>query len=161
MNTIEFATEKDRDDVLALYRAQIGREFCPWDEEYPGNDTIDYDLSRNALIVMRDSDEIIAVISIEEEEEVDELPCWNKLLQPSGNLARLAVSPKHQNKGIARILLQYGMDVLKESGKKSVHFLVNKLNVKAIKSYEKLRFDVVGECHMFEQDFLCYEKALI
>ena len=54
MNTIEFATEKDRDGVLALYRAQIGREFCPWDEEYPGNDTIDYDLSRNALIVMRD-----------------------------------------------------------------------------------------------------------
>lgn len=70
---IEFATEKDRDDVLALYRAQIGREFCPWD----------YDLSRNAL------------------------------------------------------------------------------NVKAIKCYEKLGFDVVGECHMFEQDFLCYEKALI
>ena len=160
MNKIDFATEKDRAQILALYNEQIGREFCPWDEDYPGNKTIDYDLSRNALIVMRKEDTIIAAISIEEDEEVDGLECWTESRQPSGDLARLAVSPKEQNRGIARIMLQYAMDVLKERGKRSVHFLVNKKNIKAIKSYEKFGFDVVGECYLFEQDFFCYEKEL-
>ena len=57
-------------------------------------------------------------------------------------------------------MLQYAMDVLKERGKRSVHFLVNKKNIKAIMSYEKFGFDVVGECYLFEQDFFCYEKEL-
>ena len=160
MNKIDFATEKDRAQILALYKEQVGREFCAWDEDYPGNETIDYDLSRNALIVMRKEDMIIAAISIEEDEEVDGLECWTASCQPSGDLARLAVSPKEQNRGIARIMLQYAMDVLKERGKRSVHFLVNKKNIKAIKSYEKFGFDVVGECYLFEQDFFCYEKEL-
>ena len=160
MNKIDFATEKDRAQILALYKEQVGREFCAWDEDYPGNETIDYDLSRNALIVMRKEDTIIAAISIEEDEEVDGLECWTASRQPSGDLARLAVSPKEQNRGIARIMLQYAMDVLKERGKRSVHFLVNKKNIKAIKSYEKFEFDVVGECYLFEQDFFCYEKEL-
>ena len=43
------ATEQDREAVLKLYRAQIGREFCPWDEHYPGDGEITYDLSRDAL----------------------------------------------------------------------------------------------------------------
>ena len=117
MNKIDFATEKDRAQILALYNEQIGREFCAWDEDYPGNETIDYDLSRNALIVMRKEDMIIAAISIEEDEEVDGLECWTASRQPSGDLVRLAVSPKEQNRGIARIMLQYAMDVLKERGK--------------------------------------------
>ena len=29
------AAAGDKDEVLALYRAQIGREFCPWNEDYP------------------------------------------------------------------------------------------------------------------------------
>ena len=55
-------------------------------------------------------------------------------------------------------MLQFGMDELQRRGCKGVHFLVNKYNVKAIRCYEVFGFDKVGECHMFEQDFLCYEK---
>ena len=160
MGTIEYATEKDRAQLLALYRAQVGKEFCPWDDEYPGNETIDYDLSRNALIIMREGNEIIAAISLEEDEDVDGLEFWSPDLQPSGNMARLAVSPNEQNKGIAKIMMQFGLDELKKQGKKSVHFLVNRHNIKAIKSYSKFGYNVVGECNMFEQEFLCYEKEL-
>ena len=46
------ATEEDREELLALYKAQIGRECCPWDEEYPGEESIDWDLSRDALYVL-------------------------------------------------------------------------------------------------------------
>ena len=39
------ATEEDRSELMALYRAQVGREYCSWSEEYPSNETIDFDLS--------------------------------------------------------------------------------------------------------------------
>ena len=139
---------------------QIGREFCPWDEHYPAESEIDYDLSRDALFVMKEDGKIIASVSIEEDEEVDKLECWNPDLAPVGELARLAVQPEKQGQGIARQMLKFGMNELKRRGCKSIHFLVNKYNEKAIRSYAQFGFDVVGECHLFNQDFLCYEQVL-
>ena len=154
------ASAGDKDEVLALYRAQIGREFCPWNEDYPSEDEIDLDLSRDALFVLKTDGQIKAAISLEEDEDVDSLECWSTDLKPSGSIARVAVIPDEQSKGYGRIMLQYAMDELKRRGYKGIHFLVNKHNVKAIRSYAVFGFDVVGECHMFEQDFLCYEKRL-
>ena len=52
------------------------------------------------------------------------------------------------------------MEVLKERGFVSIHFLVNRLNTKAMKSYEKLDFNKVGEIEIFNQPMFCYEKKL-
>ena len=109
---------------------------------------------------MKEDDRIVAAISLEDDEDVDRLECWDKELAPGGELARLAVLPEMQNKGLARQMLQHGMKILKERGFRSIHFLVNKHNKKAIASYAVFGFAIVGECHMYEQDFLCYEKAL-
>ena len=158
--SIVLASEEDRQQILHLYEQQKGREFCPWDEDYPSNETIDYDLSRDALFVMKDDGKVIAAISIDLDEDVNSLECWNRDLFPGGELARVAVTPSMQNKGLARKMMQHGMNVLKERGYKSIHFLVNKHNVKAIKSYDVFGFNIVGECHMFDQDFWCYEKEL-
>ena len=43
------ADTSDTDAVLALYREQLGREYCFWTEDYPGPDTVEFDLSRDAL----------------------------------------------------------------------------------------------------------------
>jgi ribosomal protein S18 acetylase RimI-like enzyme len=157
---IELATKNDREQILALYEMQKGREFCAWDEDYPSNETIDFDLSRDALFIIKEDDKVIAAISLEVDEAVDSLECWNKELFPGGELARVAVDPSMQGKGIARKLMQRGMDELKARGYKSIHFLVNKYNKKAISCYSHFGFNVVGECFMYDQDFLCYEKEL-
>ena len=157
---ILLATESDRTSILALYHAQIGREFCPWNEEYPSDEEISFDLSRDALFVLKEGGRIKAAISLEEDEDVDSLSCWSDDLKPAGSIARVVVLPDEQNKGYGRIMLQYAMDELKRRGYRGVHFLVNKHNIKAIRSYAVFGFDVVGECQMFGQDFLCYEKAL-
>ena len=60
--------------------------------------------------------------------------------------------PDYQNQGIARIMLLYAMRELPNRGYRSVHFLVNRLNVKALRSYDKLNFNNVGECEMFDKD---------
>lgn len=75
-------------------------------------------------------------------------------------MSRLAVRLDLQNGGIAREMIRFGMDELRKRGKKSIHFLVNKANQKAIRSYAPFHFHVVGECELYEQTFLCYEKEL-
>ncbi len=154
------AKEEDRSEVLALYRAQIGRDFCPWDEEYPSNGTIDWDLSRDALFVLKSDGCIKAAVSVEQDEELDELSCWDESLAPEGELARLAVLPEEQNKGLGRIMLRFGMDELKRRGYRGVRFLVNRDNVRAIRSYAVFGFRTAGVCRMYGQDLFCYEKEL-
>ena len=160
MNTIKKAAEEDRNAILKLYRTRL---YGPadWNEYYPNEETIEFDLSRDALFVMKnDAGELIATISIDEDQEVDSLTVWDENIAPAGELARLCVREDMQNQGIARRLLQYGMEELKKQGKRSVHFLVCKTNKKALRSYEKLHFDVVGESDLFDEDWWCYEKEL-
>ena len=157
---IVLGTDNDRSEILSLYKMQIGREFCPWDDGYPSDETINWDLSRNALFVLKKNGKILSAMSIEDDENADSLPCWDKNLEPAGELARLAVLPCEQNKGIGRIMLKFGMEELKRRGFKAIRFLVEKHNKKAISCYSVFGFNVVGECHLYEQDFLCYEKEL-
>ena len=154
------ATENDKEEILSLYKKQIGREFCPWNEHYPTMEEIHFDLSRDSLFIMKDGEKIIAAASIDQDEQVEQLDCWSSALAPGAEMSRLAVDPEYQNQGLAREMLLHGMAVMKKRGYKSIHFLVNKHNVKALNSYNHLSFDIVGECFMYEQPFLCYEKEI-
>ena len=154
------ASEEDRAGILSLYRAQLGCDCCPWDEDYPSNETIEWDLARNALFVLKRDGSILAAVSIEEDEEHELLFCRDNTPVPVGELARLAVLPDEQNRGLGRIMMRFGMDELKRQGFRSVRFLVNKNNAKAIRSYAVFGFRIAGECHMYDQDLFCYEKEL-
>ena len=155
------ATEADTEAVLCLYREQVGREFCAWNDSYPGTDTIAYDLSRDALFVMKDENgRIVAAISHEVDEDVDRLDCWTPSLQPGGEYARLAVTPACQKQGLARRMVVHILDVLKQRGYRSAHILVNRDNLPAIRTYAHFGFRTAGECEMYGQHFLCYEKEL-
>lgn len=157
---IVLAKESDRSEILALYRAQLGREYCPWNEHYPSDETIDFDLSRDALFVLKVDGTIKAAISLEEDESTDQLTCWDENLKPQGELARLAVLPEEQNQGFGRVMMRFGMEELKRRGFRGIYILVNRHNAKAISCYEVFGFHVAGECHLYEQDFLCYEREL-
>lgn len=155
------AREEEKDEILELYRSLVGTEFCAWTENYPTEIEVEGDLARDALFCLKDmKGKIVGVISIDEDEEVEKLRCWSETLKPAAELSRLGVRVESQNRGIARKLLEYGMDELRTQGYQSVHFLVCKTNKKAIRSYDKLKFDIVGECELFGESWWCYEKAL-
>ncbi len=157
---IVMATKEDGAEILALYKMQLGREFCAWDDHYPSAETIAFDLSRDALFVMKEEGRIIATISLDQDEAVEALPCWSKELSPGGELSRLAVHPDYQNQGLALVMARFGMAEWKARGRKSLHYLVNKYNEKALRSYVKLGCKLVGACDLYEQDYLCYEIEL-
>ena len=160
MNTIDLATIEDKSEILALYRTML---YGPadWNEYYPNEETIEYDLSRDALFAMKNSmNQIVAVISIDKDDAVDSLPCWNKKIAPGGELSRLCVRKDMQNQGIAKEMMRYAFEVLKKQGKRSVHILVKTGHVVALTSYAALGFQIVGECKLFDKDFICMEMEL-
>ena len=57
-------------------------------------------------------------------------------------------------------MVTHVLGVLKQRGFRSVHILVNRDNIKAIRSYAHIGFRTAGECEMYGQHFLCYEKEL-
>lgn len=154
------AKNEERDEILKLYKMQLGRKFCPWDDHYPSEDTISFDLKRDALFLMEIDGKIVSVISIDQDPETDSLSCWNKDLIPAGEMARLAVHPDFQGRGIAKRMILNCMTELKKRGYKAAHYLVNKNNVLALNSYKSLEFKTVGECELFNQPFFCCEKEL-
>ncbi len=155
------ASEDDKNEILALYRSLAGTEFCAWTENYPGETDIEGDLSREGLFCLKNEREkIVGVISIDQDENVEKLSCWSDNLQPSAELSRVGVRVENQNQGIAGKLLCYGMEELRQWGKRSVHLLACKTNKKALRVYEKLNFNVVGECEMYGEEWWCFEKAL-
>lgn len=155
------ADYSDKEEVLQLYKAMIGGP-AGWDETYPSKETIAYDLERDSLFVMKnEKQEIVATISIDEDENVEKLSCWSNELYPGGELSRLCVREDMRNQGVARLMMKHAFDVLRQRGKKSVHILVMKNHVVALASYSKLGYEVVGECHMYDHDYLCMELSLL
>ena len=160
MNRIYTAKHEDKEEILALYRTFL---YGPadWNEYYPGEDTIEFDLSREALFVMKDDKgQIIAAISIDKDDEVDKLPCWNGELSPSAEFSRLCVRKDMQNKGIAGEMIGFVFEILRKEGKKGVHILVKTGHETALSLYSSIGFKTIGECRLFDKDFICMETKL-
>lgn len=160
MNKIYPAKREDKEEILALYKTFL---YGPadWNEYYPNEDTVEFDLSRNALFVMKnDCGQIIAAISIDKDEAVDKLPCWDEKLTPAAEFSRLCVRKDMQNQGIAKEMIRYVFEILRQEGKKSVHILVKTGHKAALSSYSAIGFKAVGECNLFDKDFICMEIEL-
>ncbi len=155
------ATEKDINEIKALYRAAIGTDGCTWSLEYPNAEITRGDFERGDLFCMKTEDgEIVGAISVDDDKEVEALNCWSRELQPARELARLVVKESYQNQSVARKLLLGAMEELKNRGCKGVHFLVSPGNERAMRSYAKLEFNHCGDCDLYEHHWFCYEKEL-
>ncbi len=157
--TIQPAQEHQKADILALYRTMLGG-LADWDEHYPTMDHINDDMARGNLFVMTEGDDLLATISIDEDEAVAQLPNWDPELEPAGELSRICVRQDYQNRGIARRMMEYAFEQLRRRGCKGVHILIREGHKIAIRSYSQLGYQPVGHCRLFEKDFLCYERAL-
>ena len=65
-----------------------------------------------------------------------------------------------QHKGIAKEMIEYVFAILRKEGKKSVHILVKTGHRAALSLYSSIGFKIVGECRMFDKDFICMETEL-
>lgn len=153
---ISLAKTENTEEILALYRRFIGGK-ADWSEYYPSLETIEFDISRNSLFIMKNEfDEIIATISIDDDKEVEGLPYWSKDFT-AGELSRLCVREDMSNKGIAKKMMLAAFEELRQRGFQGVHILVKEGHNVALKAYAPLGFKQVGECDLFEKHFVCLE----
>lgn len=154
------ASADDKDEILSLYRQML---YGPagWDEHYPSEETIDYDLSRDALFVMKNENgEVVATVSIDLDDAVEQLSCWDKSMGSAGELSRLCVRADMRNLGIARQMMQHAFDVLRDRGYQAVHILVKKGHENALRSYSVFGYKTVGECFLHNTEYFCLERPL-
>lgn len=159
----EQAKKSDKNEIMCLYKSVLESDFCFWDDNYPNEEIFDFDISRDALFVLRDQErdnKIIAAISIDLDDEVEKLECWSKDLVPVAELSRLVIDMNYQGKSLSRSIMIKAIDVLRERGYKAVHILVHKKNLKAINSYTHLNYKRVGETNLHGNDYWCYEMGL-
>lgn len=151
------AAARDRSEVMALYRSMIGTPGCTWSADYPTEEFFDDDVARGSLFVARENGAIVACISVDHDELVDGLPCWSAAPSACGELSRLCVRADCQNRGLAKHMMRYALEILKQRGFSGARYLVSPHNPHALAAYRAMNFTEAGKASLFGQDWLCYE----
>lgn len=154
------ATAGDVPAVLGLYRSALGTPGCAWDDEYPNEYIAERDLQSGGLCVYADARGIAGAVSVESENELDDIFAWRVCDGTHCEIARVVVAPDRRGRGYAAEMLRGLFGILASRGFRAVHLIVSKSNPAAIKTYRALGFDFLGECHMYGTDFYICEKLL-
>lgn len=146
-------------EILALYHSVLGSEFTTWSEEYPSMETIEGDCAAGTLYVMEEGGKIIGAISIEPENMLDELPCW-QYRSGAREVGRVVVAEAYRGRGIARKMLGEVEKIFQQSGCRAVHLLVACQNKPAIRTYEKAGYKFYDKHDLYGHTFYACEKML-
>ena len=161
---IEYAKTEDAEEIYALYHSLLDAPYSTWSENYPTIDDVRDDVTHGWTIVMRNAaDRIVAAIALlpgEQETEYEDKASWYPDVKRWACPARLGVALDYQGKGLAKRMLSAAMDFARADGCDGVRFLVAKSNPIAQRAYAPLGFDICGECEMWDEQWLCYQKRL-
>lgn len=157
---IELAKPGEEEEILALYRKNIGTAGCTWHEEYPTMLNILEDMELKSLYCLKDAmGRILAVASAGPFNELTELTWDERMINPC-ELARITVTPDLQGKGIASLLLKAVISDCIRRGFDGMRFLVSKTNNNALRLYRRFGFEETGEAFLYGHEFFCYYKLL-
>ncbi|MCQ2435826.1 MAG: GNAT family N-acetyltransferase [Clostridia bacterium] len=153
------ATSDDFEELTALYRAQIGRRFCLWNEHYPTSDNIETDILLGNMFVAVSDGHIVGAVAIDTEDDLSDFDFW-RFREDCCDLARLCVSPDHSGQGIGYRIMTDIDSLLRDRGYSAVHLLVGSENVPAYKTHMKAGYKKCGECNMYGSHYYACEKKL-
>ena len=137
------AKASDIDDIAAIYRSCIGIAGTTWNEYYPLRRDAERDLAVNGLYVAEVGGTTVGCVSVIRS-ELEALAGWR--MRGDGGYAADIISAVTRS--------------LKNDGCPAVHLLAARSNRAAVRTYEKLGFELCGECRMYDIDFYMYEKLL-
>ena len=149
-------------EIVNLYDDIRNNTYTLWDNGYPSEELIIFDIERKGLWGVIEGGEIIAVCFAGQRcEDGEEDFSWKDTFERRGTFARIGVSPKFQNKGVATKLLDFILNELKNQGFDGVRILVGKNNENAKKLYKKFGFYNCGETVRYGHQYYLYELRLI
>ncbi|MDO5558293.1 MAG: GNAT family N-acetyltransferase [Oscillospiraceae bacterium] len=154
------AEAADLKKILKLYADVSRSDFSVWDEDYPGTQEIDHDFETDNIFVLIEDDRLTGAISIVPENEMDMVKCWTVNAPDACEIARVAVAPEAQGRGLALIMVNYLTQVIIQRGYKSIHLAAAVCNIPAVRTYQKAGFEKVAEEDMFGHHYYLFEKII-
>lgn len=154
----------DLDAVAALYLncARAGRinGVSAWDDEYPNRSVAEEDIGEDGLFALEREGKIIAAATMREHDELDDLPfSWTTGVL-SCALMRLCVDPVLQGQGIGTQMMGRITQEARNHGYGVTRLMSAKANRASTAIYRYLGYREVGEVHLYDIDFICFEHVL-
>ncbi|MFD2616313.1 GNAT family N-acetyltransferase [Terrilactibacillus laevilacticus] len=164
--TMHKAKLSESEAIFSMYEQAVkimkDQGIDQWDEKYPSHDQLVEDIENEELYVYTEDDTYLAAIVLNEDhdKETEKIP-WNYTDGPSLIIHRLVVHPEARGKGLAKKLLAFAEDFAHEHGYNQIRLDTYKINVGAVKLYEKTGYELRGEMDLGkEHPFVCFEKNM-
>ncbi|WP_291967600.1 GNAT family N-acetyltransferase [Maribacter sp.] len=135
-----------------------------WTTQYPSKTAFEKDMERNELFILQLDNEIVGciVVSLFMDKEYKTVD-WLTESTKNYYIHRLAVHPKHQGKGFAQRLMDFGENFARENNALSVRLDTFSQNKRNQKFYEQRGYTRLGDIFFPQQSehpFHCYELVL-
>jgi len=140
----------------------ISKGYSHWNNAYPSYVTVREDVKNGYLYLLKNNGGTIGVITLNNEQD----PSYRQLSWKSENHAlvvnRLSILPFFQNKGFAKILIDFAEDFARKDGYKSLRLDTFAGNEKSLRFFENCGFTKVGEVSLTKDlnIYACFEKQL-
>ncbi|MCR9174052.1 MAG: GNAT family N-acetyltransferase [bacterium] len=155
--------------ILELTRA-CGRHMREngidqWDENYPNLESLSRDIASETLFAYRENGEILGIIVLNETQDPEYAEVNWSTQESDRNIVvhRLAVSPQHQGKGIARKIMDFAEGWARENGFDAIRLDTYSQNPRNQRFYKKRGYTELGSVYLSykkEHPYFCYELLL-
>lgn len=159
------ADSKDFGEISRIFKAAIdnmcSQGIFQWDELYPDETLLRDDISSGQMYVLTEDKKIVSAVVINDEQlEEYKSVQWKYEYEKIAVLHRLCVDPGSQNKGYGRKTVLFADEEIKNMGYTAVRLDAFSENPFALKLYEGLGYERVGEVSFRKGRFFLYEKKL-
>lgn len=160
---------EELDDILALTRA-CGKHMREngidqWDENYPDRASLERDIETNTLFAYRENDAVLGIVVLNETQDPEYCDIQWSTAESDRNIVvhRLAVSPEHQGKGIARKIMDFAEEWAKENKYDAIRLDTFSQNPRNQRFYKNRGYTELGSVYLSykkEHPYFCYELLL-
>ncbi|MCH2231693.1 MAG: GNAT family N-acetyltransferase [Crocinitomicaceae bacterium] len=133
-----------------------------WDENYPDIESITNDIQTNTLFTYKMDGQIVGIVVLNEiqDEEYAEINWRTPIDSKNIVVHRLAVSPKHQRKGIARKMMDFAEKFALDNNYDSIRLDTFSQNPRNQKFYLSRGYQELGSVFLkYKKDYpyICYD----
>ena len=160
---------EELNDILALTRA-CGKHMREngidqWDENYPDLNSLRRDIESKTLFAYRENDEVIGIVVLNETQDPEYADISWSTSEEQRNIVvhRLAVSPLHQGKGIARKIMDFAEKWAEENDFDAIRLDTFSQNPRNQRFYKNRGYTELGSVFLsYKKDYpyFCYELLL-
>jgi GNAT superfamily N-acetyltransferase len=163
---LELAVTGDLEALESLYKRAINKMesegIFQWDELYPSRGVLEEDAEKGQLLKITENGETLGAVALNQDEDPEYETNGNWICKGKDFMVvhRLCVDSLHQGKGVGAGALGLIHEKCGREGCKAIRLDAFSKNPIALRMYEKLGYQKVGEAVWRTGRFFLLEKAL-